>query len=598
MKKNDDLISDEELSGIRKKYQSERTKRLRSDGMSQFNFGTGDFSRFIDDPNQVDKNPRQALNDEVEVVIIGGGFGGLLTAANLYKLGIKDFRIIEQANDVGGTWYWNRFPGAQCDIESYIYMPLLEELGYIPSEKYASGHEILNHCQRIAKAYGVYKKGCFGTSVTELLWKEDIKKWAVKTDKNDSILCRYVCSSSGILNRPKLPNISGIKNFSGHAFHTSRWDYQYTGGSSAEPMENLKDKNVAIVGTGATAIQCIPKVAKDAKHLYVVQRTPSSIDVRNNCPTEENWKNSLQKGWQQERIENFNEAVSGRNIDKNLVQDAWTSVVEMTIEEIQKSGLPESEEDLDLLSEKIDYKKMSQIRDRVDKTVKKKKVAEALKPWYRQWCKRPCFHDEYLQTFNKENVTLIDTEGKGIEQIEMNDIVVNGKRYPVDCIIFATGFDFFPDINRRLQCKIIGQENNEISEKWKDGVSTLFGIHSQGFPNCFILGNKQSTATINFTHTLHEQAKHIAYVIHHSKSNNFESVNVESKAEEEWVKKILEQSSPLQALFPECTPGFYNNEGQNDFLTPQDGSIANTSEYFAILRSWRKEGSCRGLIFS
>ena len=598
MKKNNNLITDEQLSKGRKKYYEERTKRLRSDGLGQFNYGTGQFKNFIVDPNRKELADRETINDEVDVIIIGAGFGGLLTAASLYEQGVHNFRIIEEGSDVGGTWYWNRFPGAQCDVESYIYMPLLEELGYIPTEKYARGPEILAHCKRIAYSCGVYTKACFETCVNELRWQQDKKKWLVKTNRGDTMMCRFVCTSSGILNRPKLPNIQGLSTFSGHAFHTSRWDYRYTGGSPTERMKNLTDKSVAIVGTGATAIQCIPEVAKDAKHLYVFQRTPSSIDERNNHPTTDEWKENLSQGWQQKRIDNFNAVVSGKVFTENMVQDGWSSTIEMMIKKIDSVGLPDSKEEFDLLSEKVDFEKMSQLRRRIDQTVKDKKVAEALKPWYRQWCKRPCFHDQYLNTYNRKNVTLVDTLGKGIERIKDNKILANGQEYPVDCIIFATGFDFFPDIKRRLQCEIIGLNNKELSEKWQHGVSSLFGMHSRGFPNCFILANNQSTATINFTHTLHEQARHIAYVIHHVMSNNFDVVDVDEQAENDWVQKILLQSSPLQAIFPECTPGFYNNEGDHEKSLPQNGSIADTTEYFAILKSWREEGSCSGLVFS
>ncbi len=592
------IINDQDLNSARQKYQRERSKRIRSDGMNQFNFGTGEFKRFIDDPNAEPSFRRQPINDEVDVIIIGGGFGGLLTAASLHQTGTTNVRIIEQGSDVGGTWYWNRFPGARCDVESYIYMPLLEELGYIPSEKYAGGPEIFAHCQRIAKKYGVYEKACFQTQVTELRWNETNQRWLVSTDHGDTMHCRYVCTSSGILHRPKLPDISGINTFSGHAFHTSRWDYRYTGGGPNETMKKLNKQCVAVVGTGATAIQCIPKLAEDSEHLYVFQRTPSSIDVRDNKPTDDKWAVAQEEGWQRKRINNFNDVLSGIAVDKNMVDDGWTSTVNMMMKQIQEDGMPDSEAAMEVLSEKIDLKKMSEIRQRVDQLVNDKKTAEALKPWYRQWCKRPCFHDEYLDTYNRSNVTLVDTDGKGIERINNNNIIANGKSYPVDCIVFATGFDFFADINRRLQCKIIGQNNEELAEKWRDGVVSLFGMHSKGFPNCFILGNHQSTATVNFTHTLHEQARHIAHVIQYAKNNQFNEVNVEQQAEQHWVEKILQQTSPLQAIFSECTPGFYNNEGNPDQSNPQNGSIANTTEFFEILTRWREDGSFNGLIFT
>lgn len=584
-----------DIVAARKKYQQERDKRLRSDGTAQFNYGTEAFTHFIADPFANPDFDRAPINDEVDVIIIGGGFGGLLTAARLYQQGICDVRIIEKGADVGGTWYWNRFPGARCDTEAYIYMPLLEELGYIPREKYASGVEIREHCERIAKTHGVYDKACFQTQATELRWDQDSARWLLKTDRGDNMRCRFVCTSAGILHRAKLPDIPGIHDFEGRVFHTSRWDYDYTGGSPTERMSKLKNKSVGVVGTGATAIQCIPELAIDAQQLYVFQRTPSSIDVRNNQPTDAEWQNQLQPGWQRERIDNFNYLLSGIPVEEDLVNDGWTSVVHMTQEHIAEHGLPEGEEAMAQMSEVVDLKKMSQLRARVEQQVNSSETAEALKPWYRQWCKRPCFHDSYLDTYNRDNVTLVDTQGRGVEKILPNAVVVNGETYPVDCLVFATGFDFFATVTRRLQCTIIGKNGLSLADKWANGVSSLFGLHTRGFPNLFILSNDQSTNTVNFTHTLDEQAKHIAYVIEQSKARDLRSVDVDAQAETEWVEKILAQNSPMKQLIAECTPSFYNNEGNPDARPGQNTFITNTTEYFKILQDWRDNNAFEGL---
>src|SRR5262245_41701340 len=240
---------------LREKYRHERDKRLRPDGNDQYVEVTGKFAHFVDDPYVEPGFIREPLTDEIDVVIIGGGFGGLLAGARFRQAGIDDIRIIEAGGDFGGTWYWNRYPGAQCDIESYCYLPLLEELGYMPKEKYSYAPEIYEHSQRIASAFNLYDAACFQTSVTGLKWDEDSARWIVSTDRNDAMKARFVVMATGPLNRPKLPAVPGIEDFEGHTFHTSRWDYHYTGGDHSGGLTKLADKRVAIIGTGATAIQ-------------------------------------------------------------------------------------------------------------------------------------------------------------------------------------------------------------------------------------------------------------------------------------------------------------------------------------------------------
>ncbi|MBU6317673.1 MAG: NAD(P)/FAD-dependent oxidoreductase, partial [Acidobacteria bacterium] len=278
---------------LRDRYRHERDKRLRSDGNEQYVEIAGQFAHYLDDP-YVQVQERPPLHDTVEVAIIGGGFGGLLAGARLREAGVEDIRLIEKGGDVGGTWYWNRYPGAACDIESYVYLPLLEELGYVPTRKYATAPEILQHSRNIAKHYRLYDNACLGTEVTDLTWHEGDGLWTISTNRGDRMRARYVVMANGPLHRPKLPGIAGIEDYRGHSFHTSRWDYDYTGGDSSGGLDRLGDKVVGIIGTGATAVQAIPHLGRHAKHLYVFQRTPSSIDVRNDRPTDPEWAATLQ----------------------------------------------------------------------------------------------------------------------------------------------------------------------------------------------------------------------------------------------------------------------------------------------------------------
>ena len=587
---------------LRDRYREERDKRVRAIGNDQYVEVTGQFARFLDDP-YVAPVEREPVAEYSEVIIIGGGFGGLLAGARLREAGIEDMRIIEKGGDFGGTWYWNRYPGAQCDIESYIYLPLLEELGYIPQEKYSHAPEILAHSRAIGEHFKLYDKALFQTEVASMVWDDDANEWRLATNRGDELRARYVCMSNGPLNRPKLPGVPGIENFKGHTFHTSRWDYEYTGGDTTGGLDRLSDKRIGIIGTGATSVQCVPHLAETAKELYVFQRTPSSIDVRGNKPTDENWAESLDDGWQYHRMQNFNVLVTGGQTDEDLVNDGWTDIIR-NLSTITANRATEdtelSPEEMAARVELADFQKMEQIRSRVDELVEDPDTAAALKPWYRQFCKRPCFHDDYLPAFNRPNVTLVDTKGEGVTEITEKGIVVEGVEYELDCIIFATGFEVGTDYTRRAGYEITGRDGQALTDKWKDGLRTLHGFQTSGFPNCFFMGVTQGGFTANFPHMLNEQSLHIAYMIGHAMNNNYHRLEATVEAEEEWVATIEALSALNQDFLEACTPGYYNNEGKpgqgNSLLGSQYG--AGPEAFFQLIRDWRDEGTLQGLKFS
>ena len=586
---------------LRDKYRQERDKRLRSDANNQYIEVKDQFANVVDDPYVEPDFEREPLTDEVDVVVIGGGFGGLMAGARFKEAGIKDIRIIEAGGDFGGTWYWNRYPGAQCDIESYCYLPLLEELDYIPKEKYSYAPEIFEHSQRIAKAYDLYDGACFQTKVTELEWSEEVARWIVKTDRDDRMLARFVVMSTGPLNRPKLPAIPGIEDFKGHTFHTSRWDYDYTGGDHSGNLTNLKDKVVAIIGTGATTIQAAPYVGKHAKHMYVFQRTPSSVDVRGNKPTDPQWAKTLKPGWQRERRENFNDMVIGRPVKEDMVNDGWTEIFRNLASLVPKKEEQQiSPEEVAALAELADFKKMNGVRARVDQHVSDSETAEALKPWYRQFCKRPTFNDEYLPTFDRENVTLVDTSNsQGVERIEENAVVANSVRYEVDCIIYATGFEVGTSYTRRSGFDIHGQGGIKLSDYWADGLRTLHGFSSHGFPNCFQVGFSQNGFSVNLTAVLDDQAQHVAYIIKQIMDRGASYAHPSEEAESEWVATIRKLAISNIAFQEACTPGYYNNEGD---VAAQRGLGAESyapglNAFNRLLKEWRDNDELEGLEF-
>ena len=582
---------------LRDKYKQEREKRLRPDGNDQYVEMKGQFAHYVEDPYVDPGFEREPLFDEVEVVVIGGGFGGLLAGARLREAGVKDIRVIERGGDFGGTWYWNRYPGAMCDVESYIYMPLLEELNYVPTEKYVHAPEILAHSRAIGEHYDLYSNACFQTEVTDLQWDDDAARWIVSTNRGDHMRARFVCMPTGPLNRPKLPGIPGIESYKGHSFHTSRWDYEYTGGDSDGNLTGLAGKRVGIIGTGATAVQAIPHLGEAAEHLYVFQRTPSSIDVRANRPTEPEWASALGEGWHKHRMDNFNTLVSGGFAEEDLVSDGWTDIIRNLLLMIRtEPGQAVDAEGLMKTMELADFKKMESVRARVDTIVDDPQTAEALKPYYRQFCKRPCFHDEYLDTYNRANVTLVDTNGEGVERITENGVVANGVEYAVDCLIYATGFEVGTAYTRRAGFEVRGRDGITLTNKWTGGVRTMHGMHSRGFPNCFIMGPQQSGFTVNFPHMLDEQARHIGYIVGRALDEGIDAIECTEEAEQAWVDEVIGAARFGREFLESCTPGYYNNEGMVSELAVQNGFYGGGSiAFFNILDAWRAEGSMKGL---
>jgi cation diffusion facilitator CzcD-associated flavoprotein CzcO len=584
---------------LRERYRAERDKRLRPDGNDQYLEPTGRYAHFLDDP-YVEVVERDPVVRDVTVAIIGAGFSGLTTGARLVEAGIEDVHLIDGAGDVGGAWYWNRYPGAMCDTAAMVYLPLLEETGHRPSKKYVEAPEIFGHAKRIATQYGLYDNALLSTNVTELVWDEASCRWIVRTDRGDELRARFVSMGTGPLHRPKLPGIEGIGDFEGHAFHTSRWDYGYTGGdASGAPMTGLADKRVGIIGTGATAVQCIPRLARDAGELFVFQRTPSGIDVRNNHEIDPEWFAALEPGWQQRWLLNFCVLQTGGFAEEDLVKDGWTDIAvrvrDRVIAEVQAGG----ELGPELIAkafEDCDDDKMTEIRARVDAIVEDPATAEALKPWYRQLCKRPCFHDEYLQAFNVPTCHLVDTDGRGVTRIDATGAWVGDVHVELDCLVFASGFEVGTEQARRSGFETVGRGGRTLSEHWADGMRSLHGIHVHDFPNLFIVGISQGANLIsNITHNLVEAGTTIATIVAHAEEIGVTEVEVTAEAEQAWLDLLGSREAPQ--FLADCTPGYYNNEGKPEERTGGmfNGYPAGPAAYFSFIDGWRRSGTFEGL---
>ena len=601
---------------LERRYIVERDKRVQEarahGGIDQYQLveADGPFAEYLRDPWVEAGFKRDPVDDQVDVLILGGGYSAQIIAVRLLERGITKLRMVEKAGNFGGTWsdlsflvrwvvadhtprYWNRFPGAQCDIDSYIYMPLLEETGYIPTEKYAMAKELLAHSERIGRHFGLYEKTLFQTEVQSMHWDDETSLWTIKTNWKDDIQAKFVIPCSGPSHRPKLPGIPGIERFKGEAFHSSRWNYNYTGGDSAGNLYELVDKRVGIIGTGATAVQIVPHLGQWAREVYVFQRTPSSVGIHGNKMTDPSWVASLKPGWQERRNINFNNLCNGIREPEDLVRDGWTDILPDIF------GQPDPDMDPDeaaALRQRIDYEKMEAIRARCDEIVRDPTTAECLKPWYNVMCKRPCFHDEYLPTFNRPNVHLIDTQGKSLEGVDETGVLANGKHYGLDVLVYATGFELTTSFTHRSNMEIYGRDGLTLTEAWRDGPRTMHGYTTRNFPNCFFIHAIQATLTPNFLYAASGTARQLAYIIAECQKRGITSVEPTAQAEEDWVNTILELAKPRRKFLAECTPGYYNNEGTADLSAARNSGYGGGAPAFMkLLHDWRAKGDMEGM---
>jgi cation diffusion facilitator CzcD-associated flavoprotein CzcO len=594
---------DVDIPALREKYRQERDSRIRRDGQQQYfrptGVGVSDYA--VDPHNPV--APRDPIVEETDVIILGAGWSGILAAYHLTQAGVTRFRNVDTAGDFGGVWYWNRYPGIQCDNDAYCYLPLLEETGYMPVKKFSDGAEIYAYCRSVAAKFGFADKALFHTRINGLRWDAGIGRWRVGTDRGDDIRARFVILACGVLNMPKLPGIPGIDRFEGKMFHTARWDYGYTGGSSDDPvLDRLADKRVAILGTGASAIQAVPYLGKYARHLYVMQRTPSSVDARPNPPTDPEWVKTLEPGWQKARKANFQRAAMeflGPG-EPDLICDIWTEISRNLAAELAAEGWPElSLEQVMARRERIDYRVMERLRGRVAALVEHPETAEALKPYYRFLCKRPLSNDEFYPTFNRPNVELIDvSKTKGVERLTETGCVANGKEYRFDCLIFASGFEVTSDLERRWGIDAVeGRNGLSIYDHWRDGPRTLHGTMTHGFPNQFYIGYIQGGLNASVTEQSSQQAFHIAYIIAEALRRGLAVVEPSQEAQDAYVRTFEELEVDLSEFQRQCPPSYFTNEGQDKPKWALFRSYGHGWDAFQkLVGDWREEGSLAGLV--
>lgn len=592
---------DIDIPALQEKYRLERDRRVRPEGQAQY--------RPVDDFHQtastadpyMPRVEREALSEDINVAVLGAGWSGIQAAYHLKKAGVRNVRVIDQAGDFGGVWYWNRYPGVQCDNDAYCYIPLLEETGHLPSRQFEDGWAIQEHFQRIANQFDLYDGALFHTLVQGLRWDEGLDRWHISTDRGDDIRARFVVMASGPLNRPKLPNVTGMEQFGGQMFHTARWDYDYTGGTPKAPLlDKLRGKRVALLGTGATSVQIVPHLARYADQLYVIQRTPTSIDERRNPPTDKEWASGLQAGWQKERQANFHRGAIDGFLpgEADQVCDFWTEIGRNVAAKLADMKDAPSLAQILAMREAEDYLVMDRIRRRIEDIVDDKQTAEALKPWYRSLCKRPCSSNDYLQTFNQPHVKLLDVSAtQGLDRMTDKGVVVDGVEYEIDCFIVASGYEVTSDLRRRWGLQLIeGRDGVSLYDHWENGYETLHGMMTAGFPNQFFIGFYQGGFNATTTVTFGLQAEHIAYLIQQAETRGATVVEPTVEAQNAWVRHVRETAFDLTDIQRECTPGYQNSEGEQNMRWYLGETYGPGFDAFEkLLGEWRENVAMAGL---
>ncbi|KAF7364882.1 Phenylacetone monooxygenase [Mycena venus] len=497
------------------RYIEERNKRLRPEGLSQF-LKLADFTQFkyLEEDPWVDHaayNARApALNDgdDIKFLVLGAGYGGLLFAVHLIEAGFNaaDIRIVDVAGGFG---------------ELHLHAPLLEETGHMPQFRYAYGPELREHAKKIAEKWGLTDKALFRTHCHTARWDDAAKRWI------------YVFEASGTLNAPQIPRLPGFDSFKGQHFHTSRWNYEITGGTDVDwTLDKLKDK----------------RLAKWVKHLCVFQRPPSSVDERGQRPPDPaEWTNKIAstKGWQLARSQNFNSCLINEPIGEDLVDDGWCRTRSYcAVTGAPGIVVPEKIPEYIARLHAYDVERAEKIQARTSEIVKDPVTADKLKHWYPAWCKRLTFHDDYLPAFNLP---------MGVEALTDEAVVVDGKPYPIDVLVLSTGFalaveDDSGTPGQRAGMKVFGREGLDMDDKWtREGMGTLHGVASHDFPNLFFPGPLETGVTANFTFTLSILASHVANILAEAErragqSNKF-TVEVMKAAEEEWGGEVLKRAA-------------------------------------------------------
>ena len=454
-----------------------------------------------------------------------------------------------------------------CDVDATIYLPLLEETGYMPTEKYASATEIFGYCQLLGRHFGLYEHALFQTEVESLTWDDDAHRWDVATKRGDRIRTQFFVSAGGLMHKAKLPGIDGIDRFAGKAFHTTRWDYELhrrqpdRADGPTRRQGRRHHRHRRDVGAGRAAAGPVGEGGlRLPAHAVGRRGARPAADRRGLVPLAP--AGLAGRAHPQLHRGGDRPEAGPRPGRRRLGAGAVARTPRRE---------PASEDERAEL-EAIDFEVMEGFRRRIDEIVEDPETAEKLKPWYGKHCKRICFHDEYLQSFNEPNVHLVDTDGRGVREMSAAGPIVDGTEYPLDLLVFASGFEITTGLVDRLGFDPVGRDGVRLSERWHDGTHSLHGVLTAEFPNFFVVSFIQAGFGLNFVHFLSESTAHITWLIDHCLQEGIESIEATPEAEDEWLNMLWEASGPLARYNRGCTPSYGNSEGARTMLArPQRG---------------------------
>ncbi|MFO1012745.1 MAG: NAD(P)/FAD-dependent oxidoreductase [Caulobacteraceae bacterium] len=484
---------------------------------------------------------REPIKRDVDVVVVGAGFGGLYMAQKLRELGMS-MQGFDAAKDVGGTWYWNRYPGARCDIASlyysYTWSPEVQK-EWRWTEKYAAQPELLQYAGFVADKYDLRRDFIFETKVNKAHWDARSGRWMVTTEQGDVVNARFCVMATGCLSVPREPRIPGEHDFKGEVYHTGRWPHEKV---------DFTGKRVAVIGTGSSAIQSIPQIAKEASQLYVMQRTPNfSVPARNGPLTDKDY----QIFW--DNYEAFRamvlagtEGIAGGGPSKNFTPEQIQERFE-TLWRIGGAGFLGALADL-LTNQTANDIAANFVRSKIREMVKDPATAEALCPDdHPIGAKRICVDIDYYETYNRDNVRLVNLRNEPIEAITASGIKTSAGDYEVDAIVFATGFDAMT--GALLNIDICGENHLALKDVWKDGPKSLLGIQVAGFPNLFTLTGPGSPSVLSNMISSNEQ--HVDWVtglLAHMKKEGLTRVEARQDSQDRWAEHVNEAAA--KTLFP------------------------------------------------
>tara|TARA_B100000427_G_scaffold54073_2_gene41782 strand:+ start:5639 stop:7237 length:1599 start_codon:yes stop_codon:yes gene_type:complete len=502
---------------------------------------------------------------EVDVVVVGAGFAGIYMLYKLKNLGFTS-RVIERGDGVGGTWHWNRYPGARCDIPSLQYSyqfddELQQEWEW--EEKYSSQKQILEYANHVVDRFDLRNDITFNTEVQSTTYNEEQGRWTVKTSQEE-IVCSYCVMATGCLSQVNEPNIPGIENFKGELLHTGKWPHSDI---------NFEGKNISIIGTGSSSIQSIPIIAESAKTLTVFQRTANYSIPSNNGPMDPAEEAEIKSRYKDFREENWQNGFGIAGLANELLatETPDDEIKETFSEHWDNSGLGFLGAYADLmLDPNANEIAASFVRDKIKEIVNDPDTADNLCPDHTIGCKRLCVDTDYYETFNKPNVSLINIKKDPILDITENSVTTEKNEFETDMLILATGFDAMTGALTNID--ITGKNGNKLSEVWANGAKSYLGLGISGFPNLFMVTGPGSPSVLsNMLPSIEQHVEWIANCLVWMRDNNKSIIESTESAEEEWMQHVKETSE--LTLYTTCN-SWYNGsnlEGKSKTFLPYVG---------------------------